>query len=84
MVCSCCGGLVMWCGPLSNLTHTECTNCGAKNSQVVEDDEQEWDMSDAFRRIVEERVTQPRGVVVTPISTNTIYGAYTSKPEVSQ
>lgn len=46
--------------------------------------EQEWNMLGAFRRIVEERVTQSRGVVVTPISTNAIYGAYTSKPEVSQ
>lgn len=45
MVCNFCGGSVVWCGLLSNLTHTECLNCGATNSQIVEDDEceeQEW------------------------------------------
>ncbi len=28
-----------WMGPLSNLTHTECPNCGAINSQRVEQDD---------------------------------------------
>lgn len=36
MQCSQCGGLVTWRGPLSALTHTECGQCGAQNSQVVE------------------------------------------------
>lgn len=36
MGCEYCGGPVIWKGPLSNLTHTECQNCGAINSQVTE------------------------------------------------
>lgn len=39
MICSVCGGMVVWCGLWSNLTHTECQNCGATNSQVVEVEE---------------------------------------------
>jgi len=39
LICGRCGGGgVVWKGPLSNLTHTECPDCGARNSQVVEDD----------------------------------------------
>ena len=38
MKCSYCGGLVLWVGPLSNLTHTECTECSAINSQIPESD----------------------------------------------
>lgn len=38
MICSLCGGEVIWVGPLSNLTHTECQSCGATNSQVVEEE----------------------------------------------
>jgi hypothetical protein len=34
MTCSRCGGEVLWKGPLVNLTHTECSACGAINSQV--------------------------------------------------
>jgi len=34
MECSICGGLVIWKGPLSELTHTECQSCGATNSQT--------------------------------------------------
>ena len=41
MTCSICGGLVLWVGPLANLTHTECQSCGAVNSQAGEDDEDE-------------------------------------------
>ena len=37
MQCSICGGLVIWKGPLSNLTHTECQRCGAMNSQIADD-----------------------------------------------
>ncbi len=36
MVCSRCGGLVLWCGPWSNLTHTKCQKCGAVNAQEPE------------------------------------------------
>lgn len=32
---SCCG-LVLWMGALSNLTHTECQECGAINNQDVD------------------------------------------------
>ncbi len=34
MTCSHCGGLVVWVGPLTNLTHSECTICGAIYCQV--------------------------------------------------
>jgi hypothetical protein len=37
MECASCGGLVVWMGPWSNLTHTECQQCGAVNNQVAED-----------------------------------------------
>lgn len=37
MICSNCGGHVTWRGPWSNLTHTECANCGAHNSQIVDE-----------------------------------------------
>ena len=37
MQCSICGGLVIWKGPLVNLTHTECQQCGAMNSQIAEE-----------------------------------------------
>ena len=36
MIRSRCGGSVTWRGPWSNLTHTECERCGARNAQVVE------------------------------------------------
>ena len=36
MKCSHCGGFVTWQGPLSALTHTECHQCGATNSQLPE------------------------------------------------
>lgn len=36
MICSKCGGQVIWVGPFSNLTHTECQNCGGINCQVPE------------------------------------------------
>ena len=34
MICRFCGGQVIWKGPLSNLTHTECQNCKATNCQI--------------------------------------------------
>lgn len=40
MECASCGGLVIWKGPLPNLTHTECKKCGAVNNQVVESTEE--------------------------------------------
>lgn len=36
MICSSCGGLVIWMGPFSSLTHTQCQQCGATNNQIVE------------------------------------------------
>lgn len=36
MICSICGGLVTWRGPLVALTHTECENCGGRNCQEPE------------------------------------------------
>lgn len=36
MKCSYCGGLVTWRGPFSNLSHTECTQCGRQNCQEPE------------------------------------------------
>lgn len=41
MTCMHCGGLVEWKGPWRNLTHTECTNCGAYNCQMVVEPEEE-------------------------------------------
>lgn len=42
MTCSQCGGPVVWKGPLSELTHTECLQCGAANSQAPgQDNERE-------------------------------------------
>lgn len=37
MQCSSCGGDVIWKGPLSCLTHTECQRCGAINNQMSDD-----------------------------------------------
>jgi len=37
MICSVCGGArVRWCGPFSNLSHTECPDCGGRNCQAAE------------------------------------------------
>ena len=36
MKCSVCGGYVEWKGPLLNLTHTECSECGGINCQEPE------------------------------------------------
>ena len=36
MECSDCGSSVEWKGPLTNLTHTECLNCGAINNQLLD------------------------------------------------
>ena len=39
MRCAKCGGVVLWMGPLSNLTHTQCQQCKAINCQEGVDDE---------------------------------------------
>lgn len=36
MTCATCGGNVLWMGPITNLTHTECQQCGAINNQQPE------------------------------------------------
>jgi hypothetical protein len=48
MICSSCGGSVTWCGPMSDLTHTECAGCGAHNNQIADqpDDEETEDDCD--------------------------------------
>jgi hypothetical protein len=46
MICATCGGEVIWKGPFSNLTHTECKSCGRINNQVTDcpdDDDDELD-----------------------------------------
>lgn len=40
MICAYCNGEVIWKGPLSALTHTECQNCGAINNQMVDEPEE--------------------------------------------
>lgn len=40
MICATCFGPVEWKGPLSNLTHTECLDCGRINNQMVDDDDE--------------------------------------------
>lgn len=47
MICKFCGGIVIWKGPLTALTHTECQNCGAINAQIPEDEEPEEDEEDS-------------------------------------
>lgn len=42
MICSKCGSSsVYWRGKITNLTHTECENCGAINSQIYHDENDE-------------------------------------------
>jgi hypothetical protein len=36
MVCKHCGGEVIWMGPLTALTHTQCRQCGGINCQETE------------------------------------------------
>lgn len=43
MVCASCGGHVTWRGPITNLTHTECADCGAINNQLVDQPDEEED-----------------------------------------
>jgi hypothetical protein len=51
MICEKCGGQVEWKGPLTALTHTQCLNCGAINSQVIEiEEDKELDRDKAEHR----------------------------------
>lgn len=40
MICQKCRGEVQWRGPLIAFTHTECVQCGAINSQVIEEEQE--------------------------------------------
>lgn len=45
MICSLCGGHnVTWRGPMINLTHTECADCGGINCQEPEPMEETEDL----------------------------------------
>lgn len=46
MTCVECGGLVIWIGPLTNLTGRECLKCGAVNPAVEEDQDEDEDEDD--------------------------------------
>ena len=39
MECSTCGGSCEWQGHITNLTHVKCLGCGAVNSQLPEDED---------------------------------------------
>lgn len=57
MHCKHCGGVVIWKGPLSALTHTECTQCGATNSQMPVELADDAD-TDQLRELVDERAEE--------------------------
>lgn len=57
MHCRHCGGVVVWKGPLSALTHTECTQCGATNSQLPDEPAHDAD-TDRLRELVDERAEE--------------------------
>lgn len=57
MRCTHCLGAVFWKGPLSNLTHTECSQCGAINSQVADETPDDAD-TDQLRELVDERAEE--------------------------
>jgi hypothetical protein len=48
MECEFCGGVVEWQGPLSNLTHTKCTRCGATNCQIVNKNEENEEQNETL------------------------------------
>lgn len=60
MECKSCGGEVLWIGPLTNLSHTECQNCGAKNMQVVEEEEADEADSYGYTRADEDWFFSPK------------------------
>lgn len=43
MICQSCLGKVIWKGKVTNLTHTECVECGAVNNQLSEPEEDDAD-----------------------------------------
>lgn len=47
MECQSCGGLVLWCGQLTSLTHTECQSCGAINNQIPDHEHRPQDYEGA-------------------------------------
>ena len=47
MECELCGGAVLWMGPLTNLTHTQCQSCGAINSQIPDPEHRPQDYEGA-------------------------------------
>lgn len=54
MICATCGGHVIWKGPITALTHTECQNCGRQNNQVAEQpdlDEPDGDAGEAWNKL---------------------------------
>lgn len=51
MICSRCGGQVVWQGPLNALTHTECMQCGAINAQLPDEAQDDAD-ADQLRELV--------------------------------
>lgn len=54
MICATCFGPVEWKGPFSNLTHTECLDCGRINNQMVDEIEDAIsDSADSAERIAE-------------------------------
>ena len=52
MICNICGGEVIWKGPLSALTHTECQHCGEINCQIIEEPEPEQESEQQEREMV--------------------------------
>lgn len=45
MTCSNCRGDVLWVGPMANLTHTKCQQCGSINSQTYAHEETDEPMT---------------------------------------
>lgn len=39
MICATCGGEVFWKGLITDLTETQCNDCGAINNQITHDHE---------------------------------------------
>ena len=50
MICKKCNGQVIWVGPMSALTHTECQECGAVNAQVEEEPSERSDFAPIVER----------------------------------
>lgn len=49
MICRACGtDTVTWRGPITALTHTECSRCGGINMQAEEADEEGADDDDEY------------------------------------